>query len=137
MREVLGFAAAEAAEILGTTPASVNSALQRARTVVRQRMPGRTQQAELTAVGPSGRRALVDAFVAAWERADVPALLDLLSEDACFTMPPLPACWSPGSPTNCTSWSAPPSSVGAPRPSPGRSRRCGSWRPVAGTARRT
>ncbi|MEV7802380.1 RNA polymerase subunit sigma-70 [Microbispora sp. NPDC088329] len=95
LREVLGFAAAEAAEILGTTPASVNSALQRARTVVRQRMPGRTQQAELTAVGPSGRRALVDAFVAAWERADVPALLDLLSEDARFTMPPLPA-WFDG-----------------------------------------
>src|SRR6266542_2804703 len=37
------------------------------------------------------RRELVDAFVAAWERADVPALLELLAEDARFTMPPLPA----------------------------------------------
>ncbi|MGW5263633.1 RNA polymerase subunit sigma-70 [Microbispora sp. NPDC004025] len=95
LREVLGFSAAEVAEMLGTTPASVNSASQRARAVVRQRMPERSQQAELAAVGPGGRRALVDAFMAAWERADVPALLDLLSEDARFTMPPLPA-WFDG-----------------------------------------
>jgi RNA polymerase sigma-70 factor (ECF subfamily) len=33
----------------------------------------------------------VDAFVRAWERADLAALLDLLAEDARFTMPPLPA----------------------------------------------
>jgi RNA polymerase sigma-70 factor (ECF subfamily) len=38
---------------------------------------------------------LVDAFVTAWERADVPALLDLLADDARFTMPPLPA-WFDG-----------------------------------------
>jgi RNA polymerase sigma-70 factor (ECF subfamily) len=55
----------------------------------------RTQQAELAALGPGGRRALVDAFVTAWERADVTALLDLLAEDARFTMPPLPA-WFDG-----------------------------------------
>ncbi|MEN3537795.1 RNA polymerase subunit sigma-70 [Microbispora sp. ZYX-F-249] len=95
LREVLDFSAAEVAEILGTTPASVNSASQRARAVVRRRMPERSQQAELAAVGPGGRRALVDAFMTAWERADVPALLDLLSEDARFTMPPLPA-WFDG-----------------------------------------
>ena len=95
LREVLGFTAAEVAGILDTTPASVNSALQRARATVEQRMPQRTQQAELAALGPGGRRALVDAFVTAWERADVPALLDLLAEDARFTMPPLPA-WFDG-----------------------------------------
>jgi len=37
----------------------------------------------------------VDAFVTAWARADVPALLDLLAEDARFTMPPLPV-WFDG-----------------------------------------
>ncbi|WP_030510007.1 RNA polymerase subunit sigma-70 [Microbispora rosea] len=95
LREVLGFTAAETAEILGTTSASVNSALQRARVVVRERLPGRSQQAELATVGADGRRALVNAFMTAWERADVPALLDLLSEDARFTMPPLPA-WFDG-----------------------------------------
>jgi RNA polymerase sigma-70 factor (TIGR02960 family) len=95
LREVLGFTAAEVAGILDSTPASVNSALQRARATVAQRVPPRSQQAELAALGPGGRRALVAAFVAAWERADVPALLDLLAEDARFTMPPLPA-WFDG-----------------------------------------
>ncbi len=95
LREVLGFTAAEVAGILDTTPASVNSAMQRARATVEQRVPQRTQQAELAALGPSRRRVLVDAFVTAWERADVPALLDLLAEDARFTMPPLPA-WFDG-----------------------------------------
>ena len=95
LREVLGFTAAEVAGILDTTPAAVNSALQRARAAVDRRVPQRHQQAELAALGPSGRRALVDAFVKAWERADVPALLDLLAEDARFTMPPLPA-WFDG-----------------------------------------
>jgi RNA polymerase sigma-70 factor (ECF subfamily) len=92
---VLGFSAAEVAEALDTSPASVNSALQRARATVADRVPGRTQQAELAALGPDGRRGLVEAFVAAWERADVPALLELLTEDARFTMPPLPA-WFDG-----------------------------------------
>ena len=49
----------------------------------------------VAALGPDGRRELVDAFVTAWERADVPALLQLLAEDARFTMPPLPA-WFAG-----------------------------------------
>jgi RNA polymerase sigma-70 factor (TIGR02960 family) len=95
LREVLGFSAAEAAEILDTTPASVNSAMQRARAAVQQRLPRRSQQAEQAALGAAGRRALVEAFVAAWEGADVPALLDLLAEDVRFTMPPLPA-WFDG-----------------------------------------
>jgi RNA polymerase sigma-70 factor (TIGR02960 family) len=95
LREVLGFTAAEVAGFLDTTPASVNSALQRARATVRQRMPPRSQQAELAALGPGGRHGLVEAFVTAWERADVPALLGLLAADARFTMPPLPA-WFDG-----------------------------------------
>jgi RNA polymerase sigma-70 factor (TIGR02960 family) len=95
LREVLGFTAAEVAEMLDTTSASVNSAMQRARSSVEQRVPQRSQQAELAALGPGGHRALVDAFVTAWEDADVAALLDLLAEDARFTMPPLPA-WFDG-----------------------------------------
>jgi RNA polymerase sigma-70 factor (ECF subfamily) len=91
LREVLGFSAAEVAGILDTTPASVNSALQRARKAVDQRVPRTAQQAELNALGAEGRRELVDAFVAAWERADVAAILELLADDARFTMPPLPA----------------------------------------------
>ena len=95
LRQALGFSAAEAAAILGTTPASVNSAMQRARAALAERVPEKSQQAELASLGPDGRRQLVDAFVSAWERSDVPALLDLLTEDARFTMPPLPA-WFDG-----------------------------------------
>lgn len=91
LREVLAFSAAETADAVGTSVASANSALQRARAGLAERRPDRSQQAELAALGDEGRRALVDAFVAAWERGDAPALVDLLAADARFTMPPLPA----------------------------------------------
>lgn len=94
LREVLAFSAAETARILDTSPPSVNSALQRARRAVRERIPATTQAGELALLGDDGRRRLVDAFVSAWERADVATLLDLLTEDARFTMPPLPAWFS-------------------------------------------
>jgi RNA polymerase sigma-70 factor (TIGR02960 family) len=95
LREVLDFTAAETGEILDTTVASVNSALQRARQTVQQRVPPISQQSELKALGTEGARKLVNAFVTAWESADLPALLALLTEDARFTMPPLPA-WFDG-----------------------------------------
>jgi RNA polymerase sigma-70 factor (TIGR02960 family) len=91
LRDVLAFSAAETAQILDTTSASVNSALQRARKTVGQRVTGRSQRAELADLGSAGQRALVASFVHAWQNADVTALLDLLTEDAQFAMPPLPA----------------------------------------------
>jgi hypothetical protein len=87
LRDVLGFSSAEVAGTLG--------ALQRARATMARRAPQGTQQAELAALGPDGRSALIAAFASAWERADVLALRDLLAEDARFTMPPLPA-WFDG-----------------------------------------
>jgi RNA polymerase sigma-70 factor (ECF subfamily) len=95
LREVLAFSAAEVAEMLDTTTQSVNSALQRARHTVTDRVPPRSQQRELSALGADGQRGLVDAFVTAWERADVETLVGLLTEDVRFTMPPLPA-WFDG-----------------------------------------
>jgi RNA polymerase sigma-70 factor (ECF subfamily) len=89
LREVLQFSAAEVAAMLETSVPSVTSALQRARATVGSR---RGQQEELAGVD---ERALVDEFVAAWERADVPALVSLLTADARFVMPPLPA-WFDG-----------------------------------------
>jgi RNA polymerase sigma-70 factor (TIGR02960 family) len=95
LREVLAFSAAEVAALLDTSVAAVNSALQRARATMQQRNPGPTQQATLRDLGEQRQRELVHAFVGAWERADIPALLDLLVEDARFTMPPLMA-WFDG-----------------------------------------
>jgi RNA polymerase sigma-70 factor (TIGR02960 family) len=95
LRDVLEFPSAEVASILDTTPTAVNSALQRARRAVRERVPEKTQQAEMDALGNGGQRELVDAFMRAWERADVAKLVELLTVDARFTMPPLPA-WFDG-----------------------------------------
>lgn len=92
LRDVLSFAAAEVAELLDTSTPSVNSALQRARKSIAGRAPERSQQAER---GSADERRLIDQFVAAWERSDVPALVELLAEDVRFTMPPLPA-WFDG-----------------------------------------
>jgi RNA polymerase sigma-70 factor (ECF subfamily) len=89
LREVLGFSAQESADSLETTVASVNSALQRARKSVEERLPDRSQQATLRALGEDGLREVVDAYVDAWDRADVDAVVNMLTEDATFAMPPL------------------------------------------------
>jgi RNA polymerase sigma-70 factor, ECF subfamily len=96
LREVLGFSAREVSESLDTTVASVNSALQRARRAVEERLPERSQQATLRSVGDEQMRELVDAYVDAWARADVDRLRALLAEDAVFSMPPWPTWWSGG-----------------------------------------
>ena len=90
LREVLGFSAAEVAGTLDTTVAAVNSALQRARAAVEERVPERSQQAVLREVGDDGVRELVDRYVEAWERCDVKAFVGLLTEEVAFAMPPLP-----------------------------------------------
>jgi RNA polymerase sigma-70 factor, ECF subfamily len=89
LREVLGFSARETAEALETTIASVNSALQRARAAVEQRVPDRTQQATLRSLGDDQVRELVDRYVDAWERNDVDAFAAMLADDATFAMPPM------------------------------------------------
>jgi RNA polymerase sigma-70 factor (ECF subfamily) len=95
LREVLGFAAAEVAEQFDTTVASVDSALQRARKAVEERVPPKSQQATLRDLGETGQRELAARFVGAWERADVGTILDMLTQDARFTMPPIPS-WFDG-----------------------------------------
>lgn len=95
LREVLAFSAAEVAALLDTTVTAVNSALQRARATLERRVHGESQQVTLRRLGDRRQHELVAAFIAAWERADVPAVLDLLVEDAQFSMPPLPA-WFEG-----------------------------------------
>jgi RNA polymerase sigma-70 factor, ECF subfamily len=93
LRDVLGFSAREVAETLETTNASVNSALQRARKTVDERIPARSQQATLRSLGARHVREIVGNYIDAWERGDVEALVAMLAEDATFAMPPYPAWW--------------------------------------------
>jgi RNA polymerase sigma-70 factor (TIGR02960 family) len=95
LRDVLGFSAQETAEALDTSVAATNSALQRARQTLEQRVPDPSQAKNRHALGAEAQRSLVENFVAAWSRADVDGIVALLTEDATFTMPPLP-CWFQG-----------------------------------------
>ncbi len=95
LREVLGFSAQETATMLDTSVPSVNSALQRARAAVEERVPERTQQTTLRALGDRSLRKLIDRYVDAWERCDVPAFAGMLAEDATFAMPPLATWYTP------------------------------------------
>ena len=89
LREVLQWSAAETAELLGTTVASVNSALQRARATMGER--------ELDSAGEIGaeQQELLDRYADAFERYDMTALVSLLHEDAVMSMPPY-ALWLVG-----------------------------------------
>jgi len=90
LREVVGLSALEVAELLGTSAPSIESALQRARKTVEARVPARTQQVTLRELGDEATGALVARYIGAWESADAAALLELLSQDAKFSMPPIP-----------------------------------------------
>ena len=89
LREVLGFSAQETADALETSVASANSALQRARRTIEERTPEQTQQATLRELGDERERAIVERYLEAWERNDVETVMEILAEDASFTMPPL------------------------------------------------
>ncbi|MBV8386816.1 MAG: sigma-70 family RNA polymerase sigma factor [Acidimicrobiia bacterium] len=84
LREVLRWQATEVAELLDTSVASVNSALQRARATMAERdledTDVRTEDAE--------QQALLARYVDAFERYDIESLVALLHEDAVMTMPP-------------------------------------------------
>jgi RNA polymerase sigma-70 factor, ECF subfamily len=92
LRDVVQFSAAEVAELLETTPAAVNSSLQRARAHLAEVSP-----TEEDAVEPDDakRRELLDRYCAAFENADMAALTELLQADVRLEMPPVPV-WFTG-----------------------------------------
>jgi len=89
LREVLGFSAAEVADLLDTSIASVNSALQRSRKRIAERLPEQSQQRTLRAIDDQRLRELVTSYTNALQRGDVDALVALLTEDAAWSMPPV------------------------------------------------
>jgi RNA polymerase sigma-70 factor (ECF subfamily) len=95
LREVLGFSAAEVAEALDTTVASVNSAMQRARATVDEKLPAESQQTTLRMLGDDDVRELAERYADAWERGDVEGIVSMLAEDAVIAMPPM-ATWFAG-----------------------------------------
>nr|WP_307849798.1 sigma-70 family RNA polymerase sigma factor [Qaidamihabitans albus] len=93
--EVLGYSAAEIATMMDTSTASVNSALQRARRIVADKIPAATQQRTLREIDDARLRKIVAGYSAALERGDAEALVALLTEDVTWSMPPL-AHWYRG-----------------------------------------
>ncbi|GLW12984.1 RNA polymerase sigma factor [Microtetraspora sp. NBRC 13810] len=86
LRDVLGFSAAEAAEVLGTTVVSVNSSLQRARTRLKE---VEVRQEGVSEPSAAEQRAWVERYMRAFELADVEGLKRLLTEDVLMEMPPM------------------------------------------------
>jgi RNA polymerase sigma-70 factor (TIGR02960 family) len=87
LRDVLGFPAAETADILSTTRAAVNSALIRARAG----LPPDRHPHDVPVPKSPAEAAVVDRFVSAFQRFDLEELVALLTDDARLTMPPQPA----------------------------------------------
>jgi RNA polymerase sigma-70 factor, ECF subfamily len=85
LREVLALPAAEVAGVLDTSPAAVNSGLQRARARLAE---AGVDEEQIGQPADSGSRAVIDQYVRAFQQADVDGLKRLLADDAILEMPP-------------------------------------------------
>jgi RNA polymerase sigma-70 factor (TIGR02960 family) len=90
LRDVLGYRAREAAEILESTEESVTSALKRARATLQTRLPASEATQPAPAANSPAERRVIDQLAAAFEVGDVEGMVALLTDDAVFAMPPLP-----------------------------------------------
>jgi RNA polymerase sigma-70 factor (TIGR02960 family) len=89
LRDVLDWSVRDVAEALETTPAAVNSGLQRARVAIRERLPA-DGPASFSTAAPDDARDVARRYLDAWERADMTSLARLLAVDARMAMPPDP-----------------------------------------------
>jgi RNA polymerase sigma-70 factor, ECF subfamily len=94
LRDVLGWSAKDTASLLEASVASANSALQRARTTLRDRLGERRTEWARGSERSEEERELLRRYVDAHERADADALAELLREDARLTMPPHPTWYA-------------------------------------------
>jgi RNA polymerase sigma-70 factor (TIGR02960 family) len=90
LRDVLGFHAREAAQILDTSEESVTSALKRARATLRSQQEASGDREPPPAPHSAAEQDLVHRLIRAFEAADVDGIVALLTDDAWLTMPPLP-----------------------------------------------
>jgi RNA polymerase sigma-70 factor (ECF subfamily) len=88
LTDVLGFSPGEVAEALEQSPASIYSALQRARKATEERLPDQSQQQTRDSIGDDQIREIVDRFMEAWESLDVDRMRELLTDDCVMAMPP-------------------------------------------------
>jgi RNA polymerase sigma-70 factor (ECF subfamily) len=95
LRDLLGWSASETARVLAMTVVAANSALQRARETLAQRLPSDRVDWARQRIPDPGEQVLLRRYVEAWERSDVDGLVALLAEDARFAMPPM-AAWYEG-----------------------------------------
>ena len=95
LRDALGWSAKEAASLLDESVAAVNSALHRARSLMRNRLPKHRLEWSVVAAPTSAERELLERYIDATDRADVTALTALLREEVRLTMPPYPT-WFQG-----------------------------------------
>jgi len=94
LRDVIGWPAAEVAELLGTSVPAVNSALQRARSTLRDQWPGGRLDWAPPAEPDAGQRRLLERFIAAHEQADPEALIALLRHDIRLAIAPQVGEWN-------------------------------------------
>jgi RNA polymerase sigma-70 factor, ECF subfamily len=87
LRDAAGFSARETAELLGTSVPAVNSALQRARTRLRERLPSRRTEWAPSDDHTAEQRAVAQRYIEALERRDFVALAELVRADARFSFP--------------------------------------------------
>jgi RNA polymerase sigma-70 factor (ECF subfamily) len=90
LRDVLGYHANEAADMLDSTVESVNSALKRARASLQRRVPPTGEREPAPAADSPAEQAFVAKFVRAYESGDLDALVAMLTDDVFVSMPPIP-----------------------------------------------
>jgi RNA polymerase sigma-70 factor (TIGR02960 family) len=93
LRDVLDWPAKDTAELLETSVAAVNSALQRARAGLKEHLPERRAEWAPGTDPSEAERELLARYVEAGERADARAIAALMREDATWSMPPEPGFW--------------------------------------------
>ncbi len=93
LRDVLGWPAKDTAELMETSLASVNSALQRARATLKEHLPERRLEWAPGADPSREERAMLERYLEATDRGDSAAFAAMLREDARFAMPPEPGVY--------------------------------------------